>query len=220
MKVLVNGCSHIEGTELAVESEVGKTLSWPNFVTGWNVTNIANASSSNDSITRRTIDELESNEYDFVFVQWSYFDRIELQIPFYQDLKLQYEWFCINGGNAQIKSSLNNNPEFIFELARSIYLKQFNTQWFENYNLSSIITLQNYLDSKNIFYKFGFAGPKKFNFDNARGRLLKQHNFLEVSWEEFCQSRKFKKLQHHYEQKSHYEYAQYIDFLQIKMEST
>ena len=83
MKVLVNGCSHIAGTELDVDAETAKTLTWPNLINSWSeVVNISAAASSNDSICRRTILEIDKNHYDFVYIQWTHFDRIELQIPF------------------------------------------------------------------------------------------------------------------------------------------
>jgi hypothetical protein len=216
MRVLVNGCSHLAGTELADIDEHSRQLTWPNYVANWEVTNISLPASSNDSITRRTIDELQSRSYDMVFVQWTYFDRIELQIPFYENYHCQKEWFCINGQNAKKKFPLNNNDDLIFEIAQSIYFKQFNMQWFENYSLSNMITLQYFLEKNKIPYCFGFVGPETLNFSGPRAGLLKKEKFLNLTWVDFCQKKQFQKIVSHYELAAHLEFAKYIESLNLQ----
>lgn len=211
MNVLVNGCSHVEGTELHSDPTIRRSLSWPNFINSWNVINISQAGSSNDSIARRTIDELENNHYNMVYVQWSYFDRIELQIPCYQDHNCHNEWFCINAQNAQTKSALNNNPDFMFELSRDVYLKQFDCAWRQNYSLAQIVVLQAYLKHRNIDYLFGFSTDEYFKISNPRTSLLDKTNLVGKSWMTFCVQNKFNKVIDHYEQAAHLAYANYIN---------
>lgn len=221
MKVLVNGCSHLAGNELHDDLEIAGKLTWPNFIPEWTVKNIAQGASSNDSIVRRTVDELETQDYDFVYVQWTSFNRIELQIPFYKEHGLEFEWFCINSRNAESKFSLNNNGEFIHKVARSIFLKQFNTQWFDNYNLSSMITLQSYLQQKNIPYKFGLVNRDFFNTNSPRVKLIDTCKIVSEPWQVFCNQKPFKKLSaFHYEHQAHHAYAEYIKTLNITKEIT
>jgi hypothetical protein len=211
MKVLVNGCSHIEGTELHDNYAQNKKLSWPNFIDLWDINNIAAAGSSNDSITRRTITELEQTCYDFVFVQWSYFNRIELQIPLYKEHGCESEWFCINPGNADQLIDLNRNGKFIHDAAKSIYLKQFDCVWHENYNLSQIILLQSYLKHKNIDYFFGFTTNELFVSNNPVIKLLDTSKLNTVPWLDFCEQNEFKKVVDHYDQAAHTAYANLVN---------
>lgn len=211
MKTLVNGCSHLAGTELHDNLLQARQMTWPNFVDLWETTNIANGASSNDSITRRTIHELEQRNYDFVYVQWSYFDRIELQIPWHLDQGCEFQWFCINAGNAEQLTELNRNGAFIHELAKSIYFKQFNHDWRENYSLSQIIVLQSYLKNKNIDYLFGFATNEIFVSDSPLIKLLDTSRLNTTPWIDFCQQHKFKRLIAHYDQAAHVTYAKLVN---------
>ena len=211
MKTLINGCSHLAGIELHDDLLQASQMTWPNFVDRWETTNIAKGASSNDSIARRTIHELEQCNYDFVYVQWSYFDRIELQIPWHLDQGCEFEWFCINAGNAEQLRELNRNGAFIHELAKSIYFKQFNSAWRENYSLSQIIVLQSYLKNKNIDYLFGFADNEFFVSNNPLTKLVDTSNLITTPWIDYCQHHKFKKLREHYEQAAHLAYANYIN---------
>lgn len=210
MKVLVNGCSHIEGNELHQDITQRRQLTWPNYVENWQVTNIGMGASSNDSITRRTIAELEKNTYDFVYIQWSYFDRIELQIPWHTKYACEFEWFCINAGNAEQMVDLNRNGPFIHELAKNIYFKQFDNTWRENYSFSQMIVLQSYLKYKNINYVFGFAVDDVFESENVMLKLLDQSKFNRLSWINFCKKQNFKKIKSHYEHAAHLEYANVV----------
>jgi hypothetical protein len=213
MKVLVNGCSHLAGTELNDNPKIAKTLSWPNLINGWtNLTNIANPASSNDSICRRTILELNKNNYDFVCVQWTHFDRIELQIPFYKEHRVKHEWFCINSGNAVEKNELNNNPDFIFDVAHSIFLKQFNSTWFNNFNLAQIVMLQTYLKNRNIPYQFGFILDEELKQAKQTG-LVDMDQVVDITWIDFCNKHRFKRVVAHYGHDAHTAYAQHINLL-------
>lgn len=213
MKVLVNGCSHLAGTELNDNPKIARTLSWPNLVANWTtVVNIANPASSNDSICRRTIVELNKNNYDFVYVQWTHFDRIELQIPFYREHGVRHEWFCINSNNAVKKSELNNNPDLIFDISCGIFLKQFNNTWFKNYNVAQIVMLQTYLKNRNIPYQFGFVLEEELE-QVKQTTLVEMSQVTELAWIDFCNNYCFKRIIAHYGCDAHEAYTQHIDLL-------
>jgi hypothetical protein len=219
MKVLVNGCSHLAGTELNGSAKIAKKLTWPNLISDWtDVVNLAAPSSSNDSICRRTIKELNKNTYDFVYVQWTHFDRIELQIPFHKDHGVTHEWFCINNGNAVEKSALNGNAELIFDVARSIFLKQFNNTWFDNYNVAQIVVLQSYLKSRNIAYQFGFVLEEEFKKVNETA-LVDMNPVVNLTWIDFCNIHRFQRLVAHYGCDAHEAYAQRLNLLRKSNDS-
>lgn len=213
MKVLVNGCSHLAGTELNINAKVARTLTWPNLISSWsNIVNISAAASSNDSICRRTILELNKNNYDFVCVQWTHFDRIELQIPFYKEHGAKHEWFCINSGNAVERSELNSNPDLIFDAARGIFLKQFNDTWFNNFNIAQIVMLQTYLKNRNIPYQFGFI----LNDEREQVKettLVDMDQVVDLAWIDFCNKYRFQRLVAHYGCDAHKAYAEHINLL-------
>jgi hypothetical protein len=216
MKVLVNGCSHLAGTELNVNPNIARTLTWPNLINCWtDVVNISAAASSNDSVCRRTIIELNKNDYDFVCVQWTHFDRIELQIPFYKEQGVKREWFCINSSNAVEKSDLNNNPDFIFDLARSIFLKQFDNTWFDNYNVAQIVMLQTYLKNRNIPYQFGFVLNEELE-QIKQTALIDMDQVVNVAWINFCDQHRFQRLVAHYGPDAHRAYAQRLNIKEIR----
>jgi hypothetical protein len=213
MKVLVNGCSHLAGTDLNDSPDIAKTLTWPNLIADWiTVANIANPASSNDSICRRTIIELDKNNYDFVYIQWTHFDRIELQIPFNKEHGVRHEWFCINSGNAVEKSELNNNPELMFDIARGVFLKQFNNTWFKNYNVAQIVMLQTYLKNRNIPYQFGFILEEELK-QVKQTTLVEMSRVNELAWIDFCNKHRFKRMATHYGRDAHEYYIQRIDLL-------
>lgn len=213
MKVLVNGCSHLAGDELDADAKIARTLTWPNLINGWtNTVNISASASSNDSICRRTIAELNKNNYDFVCVQWTHFDRIELQIPFYKEHGVKHEWFCINSTNASEKSELNNNPNLIYNVARSIFLRQFNDQWFNNFNIAQIVMLQTYLKNRNIPYQFGFVRDEELE-QVKHATLVDMSQVVDLAWVNFCNKHRFQRFVAHYGHNAHAAYAQHINLL-------
>ena len=213
MKVLVNGCSHLAGDELDVSAKIARTLTWPNLINGWsNIVNISASASSNDSICRRTIAELDKNNYDFVCIQWTHFDRIELQIPFYKEQGVKHEWFCINSGNAINKSELNGNPDLIFDTARSIFLKQFNDIWFDNFNIAQIVMLQTYLKNRNIPYQFGFVLDEEIERVKQTD-LVDMDQVVDLAWIDFCNKHRFQRMTAHYGHDAHVAYSQHINLL-------
>jgi hypothetical protein len=201
------------GTELADSVKISKTLTWPNLINGWtDVVNLAVAASSNDSICRRTILELDKNNYDFVYVQWTHFDRIELQIPFYKEQGAKREWFCINSSNAVEKTDLNGNPDLIFDVARGIFLKQFNDTWFNNFNIAQIAMLQTYLKHRNISYQFGFVLKQELE-QAKQASLVDMNQVVDLAWIDFCNTYHFKRIIAHYGHDAHTAYARHIDLL-------
>jgi hypothetical protein len=213
MKVLVNGCSHLAGTELDAKAKIARTLTWPNLIDGWSeVVNISAAASSNDSICRRTIVELDKNNYDFVYIQWTHFDRIELQIPFYKEQGIKHEWFCINSGNAVEKTDLNGNADLIFDASRSIFLKQFNDTWFKNFNVAQIIMLQTYLKHRNISYQFGFVLTDECQ-QVKKTLLVDMDRVVDLAWIDFCNTYQFSRILVHYGHDAHTAYAHRINLL-------
>ena len=209
MRVLVNGCSHIAGSELAEDPRDSRLLSWPNHINEWqHVTNIAEPGSSNDSITRRTINALETQLYDFVCIQWTHFDRLELQIPEWQIKHMQSEWFCINCGNADtMHPHLNGQGSVIYDIAKNLYFDQFNIEWLENYSLSQIVTLQAYLQNRNIKFLFVFSSDL---VDNSRASLISRSNIIDQSWLTYCQRGGFKRIPTHYDLQAHVSFADYV----------
>jgi hypothetical protein len=213
MKVLVNGCSHIEGTGLHDDSQKRMLMTWPNLVPNWQVTNIAEAASSNDSICRRTIDHLSGTkvDYDFVYIQWSYFDRIELQIPFWDKHNLEKEWFCINAANVTTQLRLNNHDSFIHQIAESVYLKQFNHTWLYRLSLMSITTLYHYLTRQGIDFMFGFSYDQ---LNKSDIEWFDRSKINQTSWINFCNKKfKFADNNQHYNHLAHIEYSKLIDKL-------
>jgi hypothetical protein len=216
MKVLVNGCSHTAGTELDASVKISKTLTWPNLINGWSsVVNLSAPASSNDSICRRTIIELDKNDYDFVCIQWTHFDRIELQIPFYKEQGIKREWFCINSSNAVEKTDLNGSPDLIFDVARSIFLKQFNNTWFNNFNIAQIVVLQTYLKHRNISYQFGFVLNEELE-QAKQTSLVDMEQVVDLTWIDFCNKHNFQKLVAHYGPDAHEAYARYLNVKEIR----
>ncbi len=209
-QTLVNGCSHIAGTELDLDLNVACKLSWPNLNKNWKTVNIAKAGASNDSITRTTIDYLENNLVDFVCIQWTIFERIEVQIPFYKEHQVYEPWFSLHSRDAVIDQEINCNGKFMKELAKNIFLKQFDTDWFFNYNMYSILTMQQYLKNKQINYIFVFTEwPSKIA--DPRFKMLNSENVFNRAWHDFCQDGNYKKLDgSHYELKAHQDFYQLL----------
>jgi len=211
IRTLVNGCSHIAGTELDPNLDLACKLTWPNLNKNWLVYNIAKAGSSNDAITRTTIDYLENNLVDFVCIQWTIFERIEVQIPFYKEQQVYEPWFSLHSRDAELDQNINCNGKFMKELARNIFLKQFDTDWFFNYNMYSILTMQQYLKNKQIDYIFAFTNrPSKVA--DPRFKMLDSEKVFDQTWHDFCKNGHYKKLDGaHYELKAHQDFYQLIE---------
>lgn len=202
--MLVNGCSHLQGYDLHDDESVSRTMTWPNLIPGWEVTNIAEAGSSNDSIRRRTIDHLgHSDDYDLVYIQWSYFDRIELEIPEWDLKHMQTPWFSINAGNAQyLLDHLNGNA--IHQIARSVFLEQFDRTWLRDYSILQMLSLQEFFRTKNIRYQFGFA--MDVPDQGALAGLLDTDKMWLPTWVKFCNGR-FTWAGQHWGQDAHQAWA-------------
>ena len=214
MKVLVNGCSHLAGSELHNDASVASTMSWPNYISHWTqLVNIAEPGTSNDSICRRTIEWLEKNFIDFVYVQWTIFPRIELQIPNHKLHQVDSPWFCIHSYNASNTVNLNNNGLLMHKIAKNIFLQQFDNDWFDNYNLSQIIVLQEYLKKRCIPYKFGFVEwTEILNSLPVQVELIDENNIVIPSWNHWCKSGQYNRLDGmHYELAAHTDFAQFIN---------
>jgi hypothetical protein len=211
IQTLVNGCSHIAGTELDANLDLANKLTWPNLNKNWKTVNIAKAGASNDAITRTTIDYLENNSVDFVCIQWTIFERIEVQIPFYKEHQVYEPWFSLHSRDAELDQNINCNGKFMKELARNIFLKQFDTDWFFNYNMYSILAMQQYLVSNQLDYIFVFTNwPQKRT--DPRFRLLNKEKVFDQSWYNFCRSGHYKELDGaHYELKAHQDFYQLIE---------
>lgn len=213
MRILINGCSHLDGTGLGSDIESTKQITWPALV--WqqhDVHNIAEAGSSNDSICRRTIQQAESNCYDFVCVQWAIFERIEVQVPLHAKYGLQKAHSCLHSNNALFQIDINGNGEFMHELAKYIFLKQFDTEWFIDYNLSQIIVLQNWLQTAGIPYLFVMTDwPQIRDWSSGRAISIDRSRFITSSWFDFCHAQGFNKVDAaHYEHEAHVQFAQLV----------
>jgi hypothetical protein len=206
MKVLVNGCSHLQGCDLHDDESVCRTMTWPNLVLGWQVTNIAEAASSNDSIRRRTIDHFNHHDdYDFVYVQWSYFDRIELQIPEWDLKHMHKPWYSINAGNAQhCLDHINGNGAVIHQIARSVFLEQFDQSWLRDYSILQMLCLQEFFRAKGIRYRFGFV--MDVPDQGALADLLDTERMWSPTWVNFCNGR-FTWVEQHWGQDAHQAWA-------------
>jgi hypothetical protein len=68
-RLLVNGCSFSRGPG-----------SWPYFLSGYDVVNLAQAGAGNTYIHETTIAELTKRSYDFVIVMWSGLNRIDIKV--------------------------------------------------------------------------------------------------------------------------------------------
>jgi hypothetical protein len=211
IQTMVNGCSHIAGTELDPNLDLACKLTWPNLNKNWSINNIAHAGSSNDAITRTTIDYLEKNPVDFVCIQWAIFERIELQIPFYKEHQVHEPWFSIHSRDAELDQDINRNGKFMKDIARNIFLKQFDTDWFFNYNMYSILAMQQYLVNNQIDYIFVFTDwPQKRT--DPRFKLLNKEKVFNQSWYDFCSNGHYNKLDGmHYELKAHQDFYQSIE---------
>lgn len=213
MKVLVNGCSHIAGDELDDDHSRARELTWPNFMQDWQVVNIAQGGSSNDSICRRTMIELERNDYDLVYIQWTHFPRIELQIPNHQlhGLADQDQWFCIHSQDAVRRGLLSHNPDLIYDIAQHIFAKQFDWDWFRIYNLNQLVVLQQYLTHRQQPYWFGFADDEIFHVQDPRRELLDSARLIQEPWMQFCQDGNYSKIGSHYGLAAHRDYSKHIE---------
>ena len=67
--LLVNGCSFSRGPN-----------SWPYFLSGYDVVNLAQAGAGNTYIHDTTISELTKRSYDFVIVMWTGIHRIDIKV--------------------------------------------------------------------------------------------------------------------------------------------
>ena len=68
-KLLVNGCSFSRGPD-----------SWPYFLSGYDVVNLAQSGSGNTYIHETTIAELSKRSYDFVIVMWTGIHRVDFKV--------------------------------------------------------------------------------------------------------------------------------------------
>jgi hypothetical protein len=94
-RLLVNGCSFSRGPG-----------SWPYFLSGYDVVNLAQAGAGNIYIHETTIAELTKRSYDFVVVMWSGLHRIDLKVA---DISLFSESTC----TSQYQHQQNDWPEKI-----------------------------------------------------------------------------------------------------------
>lgn len=132
MKILVSGASFSEG--------IG---SWPELLADYykaDLTNLSRIGAGNTYIQESAVDELCRNEYDLVIVMWSPFNRI--------DYKKNGQWLF----------SADYGPrDMVFD---GYYAGTDNWSQCES-NLIKIITLQEFLKSRNQQYLFTFAIPFK-----------------------------------------------------------
>ena len=94
-KLLVNGCSFSRGPG-----------SWPYFLSGYDVINLAQAGAGNTYIHETTIAELTKRSYDFVIVMWSGLHRIDLKVA---DINMFSQSTC----TSQYQHQQNDWPEKI-----------------------------------------------------------------------------------------------------------
>ena len=68
-KLLVNGCSFSRGPN-----------SWPYWLSGYDVVNLAQSGAGNTYMHDTTISELTNRSYDFVIVMWTGIHRIDIKV--------------------------------------------------------------------------------------------------------------------------------------------
>jgi hypothetical protein len=136
MRILTNGCSFTASSPF-------KT--WPYLLGTDTVKNLAQHSAGNQWICDSTIAELSENSYDLVLVMWSGLDRLDWTVE--EDIYNQSTGFkSVNNFGIHY---LHNEQDLFKQISVAIEHRErvFNS-------LMKIISLQSYLQARNIKYKF------------------------------------------------------------------
>jgi predicted DNA-binding transcriptional regulator len=108
MKLLVNGASFSYGPG-----------SWPELL-GNNLTNLSQWNAGNTYILETTIEEVAAQEYDWVIVMWSPFDRMDVRVS-------DTEW------EFDVNSDLTQWQHYVSNLMKIISLQEFLKQRKQSY---------------------------------------------------------------------------------------
>jgi len=158
MRILVNGCSHTFGSEC--NTNWVKELA---LLEGCDYENMALPGTSNQSILRRTIDEIEkhSHRYHVVIISWTTLERFEFAY------KGEVTNYSLHKSDAQ-DDRLNDFFKFCDVNIADWQLGKQHTQMY-------IFLLQEYLKSKNIPYIFFNAYNTAW--DNNQDLLYRSMDF-------------------------------------------
>jgi hypothetical protein len=159
MKILISGCSFTKWPEYPD----GPNTCWPRYITGHEITNIGEAAAGNQYICDSIIQETLQNKYDMVLVMWSGVSRLD----YLTDIT-DPDWNALFDSYGFFRRLSNNKLGWIFSggqmgtwyknpVAHTIFYEQYKVASplsLAHINLSEIIKLQNYLNAKNIPYRF------------------------------------------------------------------
>lgn len=163
MKVLISGCSFTQWPEFPN----GPNVCWPKYLQelhpDWEIKSLAEAGAGNQYICDSVIRELLEHSYDMVLVMWSGVSRLDYLTSLEDDA-----WEKLFDSYGFYRRLPDNKLGWIFSggqygtwYKNSVAHKMFYEMYkvssrlsLANINLFEIIKLQNYLEYKNIKYRF------------------------------------------------------------------
>lgn len=163
MKVLISGCSFTQWPDYPG----GPNICWPRYLhelhPEWQIKSLAEAGAGNQYICDSIIRELSENTYNQVLVMWSGVSRLDYLTSLEDDA-----WEKLYNSYGFFRRLPNNKLGWIFSggqlgtwfknpVAHKMFYEMYKVSSklsLANINLMEIIKLQNYLQAKNIKYKF------------------------------------------------------------------
>lgn len=163
MKVLISGCSFTQWPDYPG----GPNICWPRYLhelhPDWQIKSLAEAGAGNQYICDSVIRELSESCYDMVLVMWSGVSRLDyltsLEDEAWEKLFDSYGFFrrLPNNKLGWIFSGGQLGTWYKNPVAHKMFYEMYKVSSklsLANINLMEIVKLQNYLESKNIKYKF------------------------------------------------------------------
>lgn len=159
MNILISGCSFTQWPD----SPGGLNICWPKYLTGHNITNRAEAAAGNQYICDSVIREVSERTPDMVLVMWSGVTRLDYltsvedsawnalfdSYGFYRRIPGGKLGYIFSGGQL---GTWFNNP-----VAHKMFYEMYKVSSelsLATINLQEIVKLQNFLQNKQIPYKF------------------------------------------------------------------
>jgi hypothetical protein len=190
-KLLSAGCSFIYGAELSDSSSIcgrdpPSVKTWPALYAkekNLNYHTCAQCGLSNQGIVRYVMDALETYYFDYIIVQWTFYERYEIRLNS-KDLSDQQSYYYL------ITPWMSSNLKICHQEFLDVHpiIKSLATSWYKNvdsdeteyyYYLKSKIELANYLRYKKI--PFVFCNSQSITVESDMISDLSLKNLIHLS---------------------------------------
>ena len=159
MKILISGCSFTKWPEYPG----GPNICWPKYLTGQNITNVAEAAAGNQYISDSVVRGTLADNYDLVLVMWTGVSRLDY-LTNIEDLN----WNALFDSYGFYRRLPHNKLGYIFSggqmgtwfknpVAHKMFYEMYKVSSelsLAAINLMEIVKCQGYLKSKNVNYRF------------------------------------------------------------------